>query len=92
MARFYIPPDAWNPDSLVLDPEESHHCIHVLRCEKGDRVTVFNGAGAEASTEIEELSPAGVRLRTIASQKPGNAHVRIALAQAIPKGKYAAVV
>jgi len=87
MARFFISPEAWNLDALVLDADESHHCLHVLRCKPGDRVTVFNGAGAEASAEVDTLSPAGVTLRTISSQKPPGAQVPIALAQAIPKGK-----
>ena len=47
MHRFYIPPHAWHPDRLTLEATESHHALDVLRLGVGDRLTVFNGQGAE---------------------------------------------
>ncbi|GAG55158.1 unnamed protein product, partial [marine sediment metagenome] len=35
MSRFYIAPDVWNPQALVLTAEEAHHLSHVLRMTVG---------------------------------------------------------
>src|SRR3954452_2938347 len=87
MHRFYIPPQAWEPDRLALDAAESHHALDVLRLEPGDRVTVFNGLGAEITAEIAKLGKGGVELRMLqASNHPALA-CQITLGQAIPKGK-----
>jgi 16S rRNA (uracil1498-N3)-methyltransferase len=87
MPRFYIPPHAWNPDRLALDPEEAHHATDVLRLKKGDRATVFNGEGVEAEVELGPVQRQGVELRRIALQKTPPLPCRITLAQAVPKGK-----
>ncbi|CAN5229484.1 Lpg2936 family Dot/Icm T4SS effector methyltransferase [soil metagenome] len=88
MHRFYIPPASWDPDHLALDAEESHHCCHVLRCSEGDKVVAFNGAGVEATATIASVADAkAVKLAPISISKSPSLAVRIALAQAVPKGK-----
>ena len=47
MHRFYIAPENWNADALVLRESEVHHARDVLRIEPGERVVVFNGRGHE---------------------------------------------
>ena len=86
MHRFYIPPEKWNADPLVLDDTETHHARHVLRLAAGDRVTVFNGRGAEATAEIVSLDETA-RLRRVLESKTQPLACRITLAQAVPKGK-----
>src|SRR5437763_15624601 len=49
MHRFYISPNEWNPDLLVLPDSEAHHAREVLRLERGDKVVVFNGEGHEVT-------------------------------------------
>ena len=85
--RFYIPPHAWNPDRLVLDPGESHHAIDVLRMKKGDRATVFNGQGNEATVEIIEAKTERVSFRLLQQSKSAPLACAITLGQAVPKGK-----
>jgi len=87
MHRFYIPPADWNPDQLVLSPEESHHALDVLRLECGQRVVVFNGAGTEVTAEIAELHKQGIRLKTQQTARTPRLKAAITLGQAIPKGK-----
>ncbi len=87
MHRFYIPPAAWRPDRLALDPAETHHATEVLRLGLMDRVVVFNGAGAEATAEIVRLDKAGASLRLIQSSQTAPLACAITLAQAVPKGK-----
>ena len=60
--RFYLPAERWNPESLVLEGEEAHHCLDVMRCREGDCVVVFNGAGTEAEAEITATSRGSVTL------------------------------
>jgi 16S rRNA (uracil1498-N3)-methyltransferase len=87
MARFYIPPHAWKPDRLTLDPGESHHAVEVLRMQKGDRAAVFDGLGHEATVEILEAKPDRVSLRTLQQAKSAPLACALTLAQAVPKGK-----
>ncbi len=85
--RFYIPPHAWNPDQLALDAAEAHHALDVLRMKAGDRATVFNGRGAEATVEFAAVNQGRVTLKKIAAGKSAPLACEITLGQAIPKGK-----
>lgn len=85
--RFHIPAHRWDPDSLVLEDEEAHHCLDVLRCREGDRVFVFNGDGAEAEAEIVSASRGAVTLRARSLTSYPAPTFSLTLAQAVPKGK-----
>jgi 16S rRNA (uracil1498-N3)-methyltransferase len=87
MPRFYIPPHVWNPDRLALDPSETHHALDVLRMKAGDRATLFNGQGAEATVEFATVEKGKITLRKIATGKSAPVGCAITLGQAIPKGK-----
>ena len=87
MPRFYIPPHAWNPDQLALDPGEAHHALDVLRMKAGDRATVFNGLGAEATVEFASVEKGKIALRKISASKSAPLACKLTLGQAIPKGK-----
>ncbi len=69
MPRFYIPPHAWNPDRLALDDGEARHALQVLRMKAGDRATVFNGQGQEATVEFASVEKGSVTLRKIQVSK-----------------------
>lgn len=85
--RFYIPADRWNPERLVLEGEEAHHCLEVMRCREGDRVVVFNGAGAEAEAGIAGTARGSVTLEAVLLGATPRPPAAITLAQAVPKGK-----
>ena len=87
MHRFYIPPENWNPEELILPESESHHCLNVLRLDAGSRVTVFNGKGYEITTTIVEANKGAVKLNSSAPQKTPPLRAHITLCQAVPKGK-----
>jgi len=87
MHRFYIAPEDWNPDSLVLGGAEAHHARDVLRLQVGGRVVVFNGRGHEITAEIAKVTRGEVVLRKMHEARVPPLPCRIALAQAIPKGK-----
>ena len=87
MHRFYISPEQWNPDALVLTGAEAHHARNVLRLEPAAKVVVFNGQGREITTEIISTGSGEVRLRKLSEAQTPSLRCRITLGQAIPKGK-----
>jgi 16S rRNA (uracil1498-N3)-methyltransferase len=87
MHRFYITPDDWNPDALVLRGAEAHHARDVLRLQPGGRVVAFNGRGHEITAEIGKVTRQEIPLRKMHEARVPPLPCRITLAQAIPKGK-----
>jgi 16S rRNA (uracil1498-N3)-methyltransferase len=87
MHRFYIPPENWNPDALVLSGGEAHHARDVLRMKRGDKAVLFNGRGREITAEIVDVEKDEVQLRKLHEAGTLPLRCRITLAQAIPKGK-----
>jgi 16S rRNA (uracil1498-N3)-methyltransferase len=83
MQRFYCP----QPDSLTLDAEESHHCLHVLRHQIGDLCTVFDGQGREWKVKITGTSAERVTFQKLAEARTPAPRQRVCLAQAITKNK-----
>jgi 16S rRNA (uracil1498-N3)-methyltransferase len=87
MHRFYIAPENWNTDALLLRDSEVHHARDVLRLEPGERVVVFNGHGHEVTAEIKKVSREEIQLRKLHEARVPLLRCQIALAQAIPKGR-----
>jgi 16S rRNA (uracil1498-N3)-methyltransferase len=87
MHRFYIPPDAWNSNALVLRGGEAHHARTVLRMERGEKAVLFNGRGREVTAEIAELGRQEIRFHKLHEAETPPLRCRIMLGQAIPKGK-----
>jgi 16S rRNA (uracil1498-N3)-methyltransferase len=87
MHRFYLPPAAWRAKPLQLDAAESHHALDVLRLERDNRVTVFDGRGEEMTASIARIEKGRVELHRITGHKSPPLRCQITLGQAIPKGK-----
>ena len=85
MHRFYLPPESW--DSATLARAESHHCTNVLRLGAGEKVTVFDGCGREASAAIVKAATGGVVMELSPAARTPAPPCAITLAQAVPKGK-----
>jgi len=86
-ARFYIEPERWKPEQLALDAAEAHHCTDVLRMKTGDRATVFDGCGHEATVEIACVAKSRVELKLLQQSKTPALGSQVVLGQAVPKGK-----
>jgi 16S rRNA (uracil1498-N3)-methyltransferase len=87
MCRFYLPPDRCQSDSLTLSGREAHHARHVLRLERGDEVTVLDGAGNEFACEIQDSDRDSLRLEIVRRGSVPVPPWQITLLQAVPKGK-----
>src|SRR5438552_4778640 len=87
MHRFYITPENWNADALILRESEVRHARDVLRLEPGERVVVFNGRGHEVTAEITKVAREEIQLRKLHEARVPPLRCQITLAQAIPKGK-----
>ncbi len=55
MRRFFVLPGAVTGDHAILDQEESHHLVRVLRLQQGETVELFDGTGALYIARIEQL-------------------------------------
>ena len=87
MHRFYVSPENWNPDALVLSGSEAHHARDVLRTKNGEKLVLFNGLGHEITAEIVDSSGDEILLRKLHEGETPPLRCRIILGQAIPKGK-----
>jgi 16S rRNA (uracil1498-N3)-methyltransferase len=87
MHRFYLAPEHWNIDALVLTGSEAHHCRDVLRLKPGDKVVLFDGRGRELTAEIASAGASQIQLRKLHEARTPPLRCRITLGQAIPKGK-----
>ena len=87
MHRFYLAPENWHPDGLVLTGSEAHHCRNVLRLESTDKIVLFNGRGHEITAEIVSSDTAAIEVRKLHEAQTPPLRCRITLGQAIPKGK-----
>lgn len=87
MNRFFLSPSEWNSASPALDSSESHHALDVLRLGAGDRLTVFDGEGSEATAQIVAVEGKSVLLKLLQKSKTQPLSCSLTLAQAVPKGK-----
>ncbi|HEX7570022.1 MAG TPA: RsmE family RNA methyltransferase [Verrucomicrobiae bacterium] len=87
MNRFYLPPASCREDLLRLDGREAHHALHVLRLQRGERVTVLHGAGAEFLCNVETATKNSLVLAVQEKQFIPAPPCLLTLLVAIPKGK-----
>ena len=59
-SRFYYPDQINVGESIELSHGATHHAANVLRLEKGDRVTLFNGKGGEFLAFIRRINKVAI--------------------------------
>lgn len=87
MHRFYLPPASCREDLLRLDGREAHHALHVLRLQRGERVTILDGAGAEFFCDVESATKNFLVLAVKEKKFTPTPPCLLTLLVAIPKGK-----
>lgn len=60
LSRFYLPAEAWQPETLTLTGDEASHCARVLRRVVGDQIEVFDGHGRVATASISAITKQSV--------------------------------
>jgi 16S rRNA (uracil1498-N3)-methyltransferase len=70
-----------------LDGPEAHHLTHVMRAAAGDRVTLFDGSGAEFDAVIEQLNRRAVELQILERREiDRELEFPLVVGVALPKG------
>jgi 16S rRNA (uracil1498-N3)-methyltransferase len=87
MHRFYLPPEKCRGETLRLDGREAHHALHVLRLQRGERVTVLDGAGGEFFCDVENSTKDSLSLFVRGKKSTPAPPCPVTLLVAIPKGK-----
>ncbi len=72
---------------MRLSGSEAHHCAVTLRHQPGDKVTLLNGHGGEATATITSVDRSEVELKILSRAESPKLQARIDLGQAIPKGR-----
>jgi 16S rRNA (uracil1498-N3)-methyltransferase len=86
LPRFLVPDLAAN-QSIELPENEAHHASRVLRCNRGDSVTLFDGLGHEGSAEVTHVDKRYVCVQVGSlSFAPKDHNNQLHLAVALPKG------
>lgn len=74
MHRFFLPPSAFQADSVVFPSETARQISRVLRLQPGQEVVTLDGSGMEFTTRLEEVSPevasGTVTARVVCSAEP----------------------
>lgn len=72
---------------VTLSGAEAHHLSHVMRASPGDRITLFDGSGAEFTAEVERIERREAQLTIVERvEVDRELPLRITLAVALPKG------
>ena len=88
MRRFYAPPERFQADTVILDPEETRHLARVLRLGVGEKVEVCDGAGRNVEARVAALDPKGTRLQVLRELAFwGESPLRLVLGIGLAKGE-----
>ena len=85
-ARYFLPDF---PDTGVcqLDGSEAHHLLHVMRCQVGDQIELFDGQGRVATAAIIEAARKQVAVEVLqVSRTSQESAAPLHLGIALPKG------
>ncbi|MBI4796092.1 MAG: 16S rRNA (uracil(1498)-N(3))-methyltransferase [Deltaproteobacteria bacterium] len=86
--RFFAPPAAIKDGMVLLDAEETHHLLRVLRLGKGARVEVFDGQGRNFAAMVEDPGSEGALLRLVEELTPwGESPLDLTLGIGLAKGE-----
>ena len=86
MTRFFVAPEEFQPDFMVLTGENAKH-VKVLRLKNGEEVLVCDGQGRESLCAVSDVSDGQISLVVQGSRaSETEAAVRVSVYMAFPKG------
>jgi len=83
--RCFALPAQWSDHEIILDRDESHHLLRVMRLETGARVFAHDGHGHIAKSEIADISGRKVTLRILEQTEYKKQKTHIILVQSLIK-------
>ncbi|MCD4737119.1 MAG: 16S rRNA (uracil(1498)-N(3))-methyltransferase [Bacteroidales bacterium] len=83
MQLFYCP--EIEQDIFWLNPEESKHCLKVLRMQEGDKIYITDGKGAKYEAILEKTDPKKCKFRITNHKKADKAQFNLTIAIAPTK-------
>ena len=87
MADRYFVEKPITEEKTSLGGPEAHHLIHVLRAKPGERVTLFDGSGAEFNAEITTVSRNNVDFNVLGREEiDRELAFELTIGVALPKG------
>lgn len=88
MHRCYLPDADFLSGSLLIDGEEAHHALRVMRLRAGDVCEVFDGKGQAARAVVAAVQGSGMLVEVQEMLPPLPAWADLSLALAVPKGNH----
>ena len=86
MTRFFVTPEEFQPDFMVLTGENAKHA-KVLRLKNGEEVLVCDGQGRECLCAVSDVSEGQISLVVQRQQESeSESAVRVSVYMAFPKG------
>ena len=86
MTRFFVTPEEFQPDFMVLTGENAKHA-KVLRLKNGEEVLVCDGLGRESLCTVSDVSDGQIGLVVQRQQESeAEAVVKVSIYMAFPKG------
>jgi len=76
----------------MLEGDQAHYLINVMRCETGDRISLFNGRDGQWQAEVTSVSKKTINLSAIEQTRPQSPSPDLWLVFAAIKGKSELVV
>lgn len=86
MQRYFISPSQVDYPCVVLNDENIHHIVRVMRARTGEKIICSDGCGHDYVVQIIQLDHTCVKGRIVERITSNELPVRISIAQAIPKG------
>jgi 16S rRNA (uracil1498-N3)-methyltransferase len=83
--RFYVPQDLFLDQVVLLEDQEFHHLVNVMRSKEGEAVEVVNGKGALGYATVQRIEKkrASLHIKDVLFESKNK--IEIILAQAIPR-------
>ncbi len=88
MSSFFVSPEQIKGNIALIDGDEAHHILDVMRLKAGDRITAFDGSGKRYGGKILEARPKTVKLQIESVQRSSSRlNLQVTLVQALPNAK-----
>lgn len=83
--RYYYPNTFKSGDTLILEDQEYHHLLHVMRIREGENVEIVDGNGSLGIASVKKLEKKKGVLEVFSKKFEHRPKQKIILAQGLPR-------